>query len=93
MSLDLGVACTDAFEDSDTRLTAANLPFGTTAGLTACPADDDWYRIDIAANRRLVADATFTHADGNIDLTAHVVRPPVGTPQTRPMTAPVALIS
>ena len=68
LDLDVGVPCTDAFEDSDTRLTAQNLPFGLTENLTSCPFDQDWYRIEIAGDRRLLIEASFTHVEGNINL-------------------------
>jgi hypothetical protein len=38
------------------------------AGLVACPGNEDWYRIDIAAGDGLEADVYFSHDGGDIDV-------------------------
>ena len=58
----------DAFEDNDVHNAAAALEPGTHEGLAICPADDDWYAIDICAGGTLTAQARFTHARGDLDM-------------------------
>jgi hypothetical protein len=36
--------------------------------LKLCPANQDWYRLDVAAGTYLTIDARFRHADGDIEL-------------------------
>ena len=71
MELTLGttVTCTaDAFEPNDSDGVAAPVPAGSHVGLTACPTDDDWYAITLAAGDELTVDLTFANAEGDIDL-------------------------
>lgn len=66
----------DAFEgaagnDDSGAATAVDDHNGTGeqyAGLVACPGNEDWYRIDLAAGDGVEADVFFTHADGDIDV-------------------------
>jgi hypothetical protein len=61
----------DAGNDTDGAATGVDDHNGTGeqyAGLVACPGNEDWYRIDIAAGDGLEADVHFTHANGDIDV-------------------------
>jgi len=62
--------CTDDdSEPNDSPAEAKGIWDGQTlAGRKICPNDDDWYEIYMYAGERLVLDATFTHADGDLDL-------------------------
>jgi hypothetical protein len=64
-----GGACVDdSREDDDTRATAKPL-VGMLSGLTVCPDDDDWFRIDAPAGTRVdVTVSGFRHAEGDLDL-------------------------
>ena len=68
LELDTTSPCTDAFEDNDDRATAAWLVSGMQSGLTACPSDEDWYRVEVGDNQLIVFNALFSHAEGNVDL-------------------------
>ena len=70
----------DLYEENDTAATAIvppgqtaadweNIPLSSIAGL-GITRDDDWYVIetDPIGFERIVVDATFTHADGDIDI-------------------------
>ncbi len=57
----------DANEDDDTSGTATSVRSYWANGLSACPSDDDWYAIE-SLGGTVTVDATFTHAEGNIDL-------------------------
>ncbi len=74
MELNLGSLCTDRFEDNDSRLLGTLLGAGTEASLTLCPFDEDWYTLTAADNTLIEAEATFTHADGNIDFRLYDAR-------------------
>ena len=37
-------------------------------GLTICPADEDWYKIDLAAGDGVEVDLFFAHDDGDVDV-------------------------
>lgn len=56
----------DALEPNDTPIEAADLPLGTTAGLTA--GTEDWYRVPVPAGRQLVATLDSTPAEGELGL-------------------------
>ncbi len=56
----------DALEPNDTLIEAADLPLGTTAGLTA--GTDDWYRVPAPAGRQLVTTIRFASAEGELGL-------------------------
>lgn len=62
------IACEpDALEPNDTGETAVPLP--ADAGvLTLCSPDEDLFTVGGVANKRLIARASFLHADGDIDL-------------------------
>lgn len=61
----------DPLEDNDTREAARPLP---TPGpdfliyLRACPGDDDWFSIIAIAGQELQIDVSFSHAEGDIDI-------------------------
>ena len=62
----------DAFEENDTEggaavLTGAQLQEGLY-GLSLCPGDLDWYRVDLTCGQNMTLLMTFTHADGDLDL-------------------------
>ncbi len=56
----------DSYEDNDALGSAWTLTAGTYPML-AC-ADDDWYRINVAAGYSITATISFTHASGDLDL-------------------------
>ena len=58
----------DAYEDNDTRATAAVVRDGTLAGLVTCPGDADYFAIDLAAGDELDILASFSDAAGDIDV-------------------------
>jgi len=58
----------DAFENNDTCANAAIPGLGTNAGLIAIDGDEDWYQISVLDGERLDLTATFTHANGNLDM-------------------------
>jgi len=60
----------DAYEENDTKETAAALTAGTH-DLAMCDPDgneEDWFAIDVAAGVVLGVQATFTHAQGDLDI-------------------------
>lgn len=61
--------CTvDSFEENDTQGTAAPLASGSHGNLNTCETDEDFYAITLQANEDLTVDATFSNAEGDIDL-------------------------
>ncbi len=60
----------DTLEENDdpTSATAVPVEGGTWEALRACPADSDVFRIPLRAGQAVVIRATFTHADGDVDL-------------------------
>lgn len=58
----------DSFEDNDSFEQAVLFPGPSESGLWVCYADEDWYQIQGTAGELLTIDATFAHADGDIDL-------------------------
>ncbi len=58
----------DTLEENDSLAAARTLGVGTRSGVTLCTADDDFFRIDLAAGQTLTVDLAFTHAEGDIDL-------------------------
>jgi hypothetical protein len=59
---------TDSLEDNDSASSPATLTEGLHNGLYVCNSDEDWYVIPLLAGADLTIDATFTHAEGDIDL-------------------------
>ena len=59
----------DAFEENDTRATAAPVALGVVVAGAAC--DDDWYRVDLVAGDEITVTATFAHAGGDLDMALH----------------------
>jgi len=59
----------DGFEDNDTVAATTELPLGATTGLQSCPGDPDWYYVLAGGGETLTFDATFTHAEGDLNLT------------------------
>ena len=68
MTLGLGAACTDTFEDNDALDAPAPLTPGIHPQLMACPYDEDYYALDLNAGDALQVDARFVHASGDVDL-------------------------
>jgi len=75
---DLIWSADDAYEQNDSAATAADplgnggqweqTPLSSIDGL-AVASDSDWYAIDVSAgSERVIIDATFSHAGGDIDL-------------------------
>jgi hypothetical protein len=66
------VCAEDAQEQNDSVLAprAVTLPV-SQATLAACPGDPDWYSFTLAAGDQLFVSATFSHEEGNIDLTLY----------------------
>ncbi|HOX46550.1 MAG TPA: pre-peptidase C-terminal domain-containing protein [Myxococcota bacterium] len=62
--------CTDdASEPNDTPAEATGLWDGQAlTDRIVCANDDDWYMLYMYSGERLLVDATFTHADGDLDL-------------------------
>lgn len=59
----------DLLEPNDTPQTGTMLTATTvTTGLRVCPANDDWYRVTLAAGQKLTADVVFTPAMGDLDV-------------------------
>ena len=62
-------ACVDdAFEDNDVNTAATPLTAGSWSGLGACPADEDWYAVGMAAGDTIDVDILFPALEGNVDL-------------------------
>lgn len=62
--------CTaDEFEPNDTSAAAPAVWPGSYPGLTLCPGDDDYYAIGLVLEDRLTVNLSFSHAEGDIDLT------------------------
>jgi len=66
--------CPDVFENNDSRSNSARVAADTFNNLLMCvpdPAtgpDEDWYEIFVQKEAEIVADATFKHADGDINM-------------------------
>ena len=57
----------DQYEENDTKPSATALSVNTT--INGVQLDDDWYQITVLpGSERVVADLTFTHASGDLDL-------------------------
>ena len=70
MTVTLGAAdcIDDAFEDNDTDATPAPVTDGNYPDLGACPADGDYYSIDLLIGDELTVDLGFADDEGDIDL-------------------------
>jgi hypothetical protein len=65
----VGTCAPDARELNDTPAQASPLRgVEDWPGLTACPDDQDWFRIQLTAGARLQARITFSHAAGDLTL-------------------------
>lgn len=61
--------CTsDQLEENDTQAAAVALPGNSASNLTSCTGDDDYYRYALNAGDRVQVNATFTDAEGDIDI-------------------------
>ena len=58
----------DTYEDNDTYQTAVALNGSSATGLYVCDTDSDWFLIQGTAGELLTIDASFVHADGDIDI-------------------------
>jgi len=64
----LGQRCpVDAVEPNDTAGAATPVQAGQHSG-SLCPGDEDWYAVDVGAGHTLIADLSFVHAEGDLDL-------------------------
>jgi len=59
----------DPWEPNDAQSTATPIPDGVLDGLVACPDDEDWWLVELAQGEVIDWTVTFTHAEGDIDLT------------------------
>lgn len=67
--LELGVVCApDVLEPNDTEISPAPLPVGAAPRLRLCSGDEDWLTIDATAGYDVMLTATFSDAEGDIDL-------------------------
>jgi hypothetical protein len=68
--LDPTACIDDLLEDDDVALSATSVAVpGSYGGPVSCPSDLDWYEIDLLAGDQLTAISSFTHAEGDINLT------------------------
>lgn len=58
----------DGFEPNDTSASLAVINQGGHAGLTLCPGDHDYFGAYMYVGETLSVDASFAHAEGDIDL-------------------------
>lgn len=58
----------DPFEPNDDRASAARLVPPVDVPAVACGADEDWYRFSVSAGCTVDVSATFSHADGDLEL-------------------------
>ena len=58
----------DFFEPNDTDSAAAEVAELLFTALGACPTDEDWFSIELAAGDDLLVDAFFGSVEGNIDI-------------------------
>ncbi len=61
----------DALEDNDSEATATAVGSGTLMNLATCSGDDDWFSVDLATGQTLDVIATFSHAQGDLDMAVH----------------------
>jgi hypothetical protein len=69
-------ACPDLYENNDTAAAARAIQVGALSDLLLCNGsaagfpnnDPDWYSVFVPAGATLTVNATFTHADGDIDI-------------------------
>ncbi|MCB9530706.1 MAG: pre-peptidase C-terminal domain-containing protein [Myxococcales bacterium] len=64
----VGGCVDDGFEDNDTRAAASPLGAGTFDGFVSCLGDDDFFALTLAAGDELAIRATFSHANGDVDI-------------------------
>jgi hypothetical protein len=58
----------DAFEPNEDSASATPVAAGSYGNLTICPADADWYQIDLATGDTLDLDILFDHDEGDMAL-------------------------
>jgi hypothetical protein len=58
----------DQFENNDTRQSASSFVGTTATNLAACPGDDDFYSVMLAAMDNVTVSALFSHAEGDLRL-------------------------
>ncbi len=58
----------DAFEVNNTFATAVALPTNSDQNGQICSGDIDWFKFDLCAGGSLTVDVTFTHSNGDIDI-------------------------
>ena len=64
----LAAGTDDALEDNDTCATARTVAPGTYSSLVVKRLDEDWYVLQVPNGGQLSMNMTFTHANGNINL-------------------------
>ncbi|MEZ5246287.1 MAG: pre-peptidase C-terminal domain-containing protein [Acidimicrobiales bacterium] len=68
-TMTMSASCVDdALEDNDTRSTATALANGSSQSGVQCPADDDWFSLDVAAGLDVTVDLAFVDAYGDLDV-------------------------
>lgn len=70
-----GACMDDSFESNDTYR-AAKVINGSVVGVTyknlvVCPSDEDWFKVEVLEGECLTVSLTFTHSNGDIDLTIY----------------------
>ena len=58
----------DGLEDNDTLATPEPIPPVAIPDLVTCPTDDDYFAVALLVGDTITVDATFAHAEGDIDL-------------------------
>ncbi len=61
----------DQFEENDDFESATALAPGGYPGLFLGSFDDDWYQVAVCEGGTITFDVRFTHADGDVDITAY----------------------
>ena len=65
---DASACVDDAYEENDSQLDAVTVLPDTTYDLRMCPADEDWFEIDLAPSDQLTVDLLFAQSDGDLDV-------------------------
>ena len=69
MAITYGAPCTDDQYEANNELDAATLlDAGTFQSLMLCPNDEDWYAFIVGPDSFFLAEITFIHADGDLDM-------------------------
>jgi len=66
----------DSYEQNDDINSAVSLGGNSATGLFVCDTDEDWFIIQGTSGQLLTIDATFLHADGDIDIKLYELAAP-----------------